>query len=124
MNPTANQTDQPRTAALTLERIPADLAETDAGWSLVLALPGVAEADIELRVERGSLQIAATRTADVPEGVRVLREGPGTARLEREFLLPAGVGPEAVSASLEAGLLRIEIARPPEARVRVPIKNG
>jgi HSP20 family protein len=124
MNPTVNQPDQPPTAALPLERVPADIVETDAGWSLVLALPGVAETDVELRVERGSLKVAATRTDDVPEGVRVLRKGPGSARLEREFLLPDGVGPDAVRATLAAGLLRVEIARPHKASVNVPIKNG
>jgi len=134
MNPTTDPTKSAETpetqapvvpeAPLRAERLAADLIETDAGWRVVLAMPGVTEADLDVHVERGSLQVSAVRRADVPEGATVLRAGPGAARGEREFLLPDGVGADQVSASLDGGLLTVEIARPAAERVRVPIREA
>ena len=131
MNPTTNPHETPETGTavqpeppLRIERLAADLIETDAGWRVVLAMPGVTEADLDVHVERGSLKVSAVRRADVPEGATVLRAGFGAARGEREFLLPDGVGADQVSASLDGGLLTVEIARPADERVRVPIREA
>jgi HSP20 family molecular chaperone IbpA len=110
------------TQTLPLGELPADLIETASGWRLRLALPGVVEAALDVHVERGTLRITAVRGEDVPEGARVLRRGPGAARLEREFLLPDGVQADGVKAALAAGVLSVEIARPASDRVRVPLQ--
>jgi HSP20 family protein len=109
---------------LRTERIPADLIETAEGWEIHLALPGVAEPDVELQVERGTLTVHAVRRAHSTENVRVLRAGPGEARLEREFVLPDGVAADAVEATLESGVLRVSFARPAAERRSIPIRQA
>ena len=92
-------------------------------------LPGIdVERDVTIEVERGKLVISGERRderADSAEGVlvRELRYG----QFRREFALPAGVSPEQVEASYDAGLLDVrvrDVAQPEPATVRVPITSG
>ena len=92
-------------------------------------LPGVdVERDVAIEVDRGKLVISGERR-DAREGddegvlVRELRYG----QFRREFALPAGVSPEQVEATYDAGLLDVRVrgvVAPEPQVVRVPITRG
>jgi len=93
-------------------------------------LPGVdVERDVALEVERGTLVISGERRdarSDAgAEGVlvRELRYG----QFRREFALPAGVSPEQVEATYDAGMLDVRVrsvVAPEPSPVRVPITTS
>ena len=92
-------------------------------------LPGIdVERDVAIEVERGKLVISGERRderADSPDGVlvRELRYG----QFRREFALPAGISPEQVEASYDAGLLDVRVrsvVAPEPSPVRVPITTA
>ena len=96
-------------------------------------LPGVdVERDVAIEVERGKLVISGERRdAWQPEGdgetrrmlVRELRYG----QFRREFALPAGISPEQVEATYDAGLLDVRVrsvVKPEPQPVRVPITTA
>lgn len=87
------------------------LEGADAMW-LVFDLPGVSEADIDLRVERGDLSLSA----EDPSRGRVYR---------RAFSLPDTVDANAVAAELEAGVLRVSLGKRSEAKARrIPVRSA
>lgn len=92
-------------------------------------LPGIdVDRDVAIEVERGKLVISGERRdtrADSPDGVlvRELRYG----QFRREFALPAGISPEQVEASYDAGLLDVRVrgvVAPEPTPVRVPITTA
>jgi HSP20 family protein len=96
-------------------------------------LPGVdVERDVAIEVERGKLVISGERQdAWQPDGegetrrmlVRELRYG----QFRREFALPAGISPEQVEATYDAGLLDVRVravVKPEPQPVRVPITTA
>lgn len=93
-------------------------------------LPGVdVERDVAIEVDRGKLVISGERRDDRSQEqsdgvlVRELRYG----QFRREFALPAGISPEQVEATYDAGLLDVRVrsvVQPEPATVRVPITTG
>lgn len=82
-----------------------DILEGAEEMRLVFDLPGVAEADVDLRVERGDLSLSA--------------EDPGRGRVyRRAFSLPDTIDPGAVTARLEAGVLSVSLGKRSEAKPR------
>jgi HSP20 family protein len=98
---------------------PMDLTEADDHFVLKADLPGMAEGDISIEVQDGTLTIAGERKAE-----HETREK-GWHRIERQFgsfsrslTLPEGVNPEGVSASFENGVLSVTIPKPEERKPR------
>ena len=114
----------PTPQALPTESIPTNVVETDGGWELRLALPDVRESDVDVRVESGTLTVAAKRQAFEREGVRVVRGARGAALLKREFDLPEGVGADAVEASLAHGILTVSLLRPVAEKATIPVRTA
>lgn len=93
-------------------------------------LPGVdVERDVAIEVERGKLVISGERRDERAEAsaegvlVRELRYG----QFRREFALPAGVSPEQVEATYDAGMLDVRVrsvVAPEPSPVRVPITTS
>ena len=92
-------------------------------------LPGIdVESDVAIEVERGKLVLSGERRdahESSTEGllVRELRYG----QFRREFALPAGVSPEQVEATYDAGLLDVRVRNvvsPEPTVVKVPISSG
>ncbi len=82
--------------------IPAvDVFESDDAWRLVADLPHADKESLEVTVHESRLKIRA----DAPETV-----------FERTFRLPGQVRGDTVSASLEGGVLTLDIPKPAEAR--------
>ncbi|MFK7985615.1 MAG: Hsp20/alpha crystallin family protein [Sandaracinaceae bacterium] len=82
-----------------------DILEGADEMRLVFDLPGVVEADVDLRVERGDLSLSA----EDPARARVYR---------RAFSLPETIDAHAVTAELDAGVLRVSLGKRSEAKPR------
>ncbi len=79
----------------------------------MLDLPGVAEADVELILEKGVLQITADRK--LPEDNRKnLYEERSFGKVTRSLSLPELANPDGITASLNDGVLRVTVAKSPE----------
>lgn len=90
---------------------PADVFEGDGGIAIVVALPGVADEDVEVVAEPGAIVVRAHRPQPLAascRGVRQLEIPYG--RFERRVALPAGRY-EAVSRTLTHGCLILRLAR-------------
>jgi HSP20 family protein len=98
---------------------PVDVVETASGVELQADLPGIAQEDIKLSVEKGVLTIHAERKAPATaEGVtRSCAERPYGV-FERTFTLGEQLDPEKIEAHYEAGVLRVTVAKKPETQPR------
>jgi HSP20 family molecular chaperone IbpA len=116
----------------TLDRISKNSAEgyppynieqtSENGLRITLAVAGFGLDDLTIQVEDNQLVIRGKQTDD---GTRVyLHRGIAARQFIRSFVLAEGI--EVTGASLDNGLLHIDLVRPPiEARVRkVEIKNA
>jgi HSP20 family protein len=103
-----------------------DLVETDDQFVLKADLPGLSEEDVSIEVEDGVLTVSGERKAEHEE------KKEGYYRVERSFgafrrslTLPDGVDPEAVTASVDKGVLEIRIPKPEDRKPRkVAIQVG
>jgi HSP20 family protein len=112
-----------------------EVVRQDADVVVRLELPGVdVERDVSIEVERGRLIISGERRdphalpeQDEQEHRRVLVRELRYGQFRREFALPAGISPDQVDATYDAGLLDVRVrgvVQPEPQPVRVPIKAG
>lgn len=92
----------------------------DAGDELVLEawMPGMGPDDIEMTATAESLTLTGERKAEAPEGYVVHRRERGNVKFARSVGLPARIDANAVSASLEQGVLTVRMTKAAEAKPR------
>ena len=94
----------------------------DASYRITLALAGFSEGDLQITLENNQLVIRG-RQQDDCEGRTFLHRGIAARQFQRSFVLADGV--EVTGATLENGLLHIDLARlEPETVVRTIAING
>jgi len=111
----------------TLAFVPAaDVAVSDSDIVLTFDLPGLTADDVSIEVVDNTLVVRGERRrADTPEGTEYAHLERGVGRFERSVRLPADVDPDAVTASLENGVLSLIVAKPAHTRPRaIPIDSG
>jgi HSP20 family protein len=98
-------------------RIPAvDIREAEKSFLIEAELPGLAESDIELKVERGNLVLIAKKASETEEGKDTyLRRERSAWNFTRTFGLPENVDENAISASFRNGVLTVELPKKPES---------
>jgi HSP20 family protein len=97
---------------------PTDIVESETAVEIVADLPGVKQEEIELKVEKGSLTLKAERKAPAKaENACTCTERPYGV-FERSFTLGDRLDIEKISASYEAGVLRVTVPKKPEAQPR------
>jgi HSP20 family protein len=96
-----------------------DLVEAEDHFVLKADLPGLAEDDVSIEVQDGTLRITGERKAESETSEQ------GWYRLERSYgsfsrslTLPDGVDPDAISAEFERGVLEVRIPKPEERKPR------
>ena len=96
-----------------------DLVETDDHFVLRADLPGLAEDDVKIEFEDGTLTVSGDRKAEHES------KSAGYYRVERAFgsfsrslTLPQGIDPAAVTASFDRGVLEVRIPKPEERKPR------
>ncbi|HTY19742.1 MAG TPA: Hsp20/alpha crystallin family protein [Myxococcota bacterium] len=91
---------------------PADVFVAEESIWVELDLPGVELRDVRVRSEAGWLWIEAMRRPRPPsEAARPARVERARGALRRAVPLPAGLHPEPVEVTLEAGVLRIHLRK-------------
>lgn len=90
----------------------ADVLETEAGFELLLTLPGVAKDALTIEVQEGHLTVSGERKAPATEG----ENAPKLRRIEssygaftRKFRLPDTVNINAIGAEMNDGVLRLTL---------------
>jgi HSP20 family protein len=95
---------------------PVAMWEDDDRIFVEVDLPGVADKELEITVHHGVLWIRGERKPQ--EGRRYLYNSRPYGRFERAITLPEAVSTDGVEASLQDGVLRIELPKSPEAKPR------
>ena len=103
-----------------------DLVEAEDHFVLKADLPGLAEDDVSIEIQDNTLTVSGERQADHEQSER------GWYRVERQFgrfsrslTLPEGIDADAVSASVDKGVLAVRIPKPEERKPRrVQTKAG
>lgn len=100
----------------------ADLLERDDAYLLVVDLPGATADTVELRVTDGRLHVEARREKGVPSDYRYRREE-RPLFIDVDLPLPPDATSEDASATIEAGVLEIELPKRAEATATsIPIE--
>ena len=93
----------------------------DRGEQLVVRaeMPGMTADDVDITIEDRTLTISGTRTfgEESEEGTAHRREIQ-TGRFERTLVLPEGMNPEEIAATMTDGILEITVPRRPEVLPR------
>jgi HSP20 family protein len=104
-------------------RAPLDVQRTEGGYRLQAALPGFKPEDVDVTLEQGTLTITARRSEDeeTRQG-RYLRREVFSGSYRRRLALPAEVTAEDITATLENGVLTVDVKHAPESRaVKIPV---
>jgi HSP20 family protein len=113
-------TPAPRNGGGARRWIPAmDLVETDEHFVLKADLPGMAEEDVSIEVERNVLTISGERKTEHEakhEGYYRIERATGA--FSRALTLPDGVDAESVTASFHNGVLEVRVPKPAQAKPR------
>jgi HSP20 family protein len=107
---------------------PVDIYEDEHKIVLKLEVPGMKESDLDIQLENNVLTVKGERKFEKEEKEENFH------RIERRygsffrsFTVPNTVNPEGVKASYEAGVLRLELEKRPEAKpkqIKVQIGKG
>lgn len=93
-----------------------DIFENDEEYLVRADLPGVAEEDVDIQFEKGELRLYAPRPLEL-QGDRLSQEI-GAQAFERAFRIPQKIDLDAISATLEHGVLELRLPKAPEVRPR------
>jgi len=95
-----------------------DIYETDDEIMLMVDLPGVNEKDIDITLEKDILSINAAVEANPPEGFSLSYAEYAVGDFHRKFRLTKLVDPEAISASLQNGVLTLTLEKSQVSRTK------
>lgn len=88
------------------------------GASLQIALPGVRKEDLKLTLHQSSLRIEATRHEEIPEDWKTHRESGSPRRYGLDIRLTSRLDGTKTTATLEAGVLTLQVPVREEAKPR------
>ena len=89
-----------------------DVTETDEAFVLRGDLPGVAQEDIEVRLEDGVLSVSGERAvSETDGGPRFIRLQRPSGKFRRRFALPENVNQDEVEASYANGVLKLVVPK-------------
>lgn len=96
-----------------------DVVETGDNLIVKLEVPGVEAADIDVRVEDGTLLIEGeNRQEQETKDVTVYRRERTYGRFARSFTLPEGLDTTKIGASYRNGVLQVTLPRAEQAKAR------
>lgn len=92
-----------------------NVSETEDGYRLDLAAPGLTKEDFKIAVEKNSLTISSERsTEDESSEGRYTRREFNYRTFSRTFVLPGTVDKDNITARYENGVLRVSVPKKPE----------
>ena len=93
-------------------------SETEDAYHATLEIPGIDRDDISVTVEKNILTITGQRSRNVPEGFEVIRQERNAMAFQRRLNLPENVAQEAINASFENGILKVDLPKKAEEKPR------
>lgn len=103
-----------------------DAFRTDKGTVVRLDVPGFGSDDVQVSVHEGVLTLSGSRSseAEAEEGNWIRRERSASS-FERSVMLPKGVDVEAISATVDNGVLEVTVPHPAEQQPRrIDVKSS
>ena len=94
---------------------PADIYETEKEYSIVVDLPGIERAALEISLDDDRLSIRGERVLENEGQHRVERPH---GRFLRKFGVPGGVDQKAITADYKDGVLRVQLPKRKEQKTR------
>ena len=92
-----------------------NIAETEKGFTLEVAAPGLNKEDFNIKVEKNLLTISAKKEVKQEENGPVYRRREfAFTQFERSFRLPETIDTDQVNATLTNGVLHVELLKKPE----------
>jgi HSP20 family protein len=92
-----------------------NIAETEKGFTLEVAAPGLNKEDFNIKVEKNLLTISAKKEVKEEENGPVYRRREFVfTQFERSFRLPETIDTDQVNATLNNGILHVELSKKPE----------
>ncbi len=101
-----------------------NLYETDHGYVLQVALPGVKADDLEMTARANVLTLRGKTEVSQPEGARAIWAGIGTSEFRQQMTLPGEVDAEHATAEYCDGILTLTLPKSERARTRTIRVNG
>ena len=101
-----------------------DVYASDETCVLVCELPGVAEADVEVKLDGAVLHVSARTSWNAPEGARLVHGEFEPVQYERRFRLGEHLDRDSIRATLRDGLLRIDVRARTEAARKIEIRGA
>ncbi len=95
-----------------------DVMEKDGNLHLMVALPGLSEKDIELKIEGQVLTIKGERKSLEQEGYTYHQQESYSGSFSRSFTLPESTDLENIKAEYKNGILNILVPQKPEVKPR------
>ena len=103
-----------------------DVVETEKEFEITAELPGLEEKDVEVNVADRILTIRGEKKAEKEEknkNYRMFERSYGS--FSRSLELPEGIDPNAITASITNGVLKVTVPKSAPAEVKkVPIKSA
>lgn len=95
-----------------------NVAETEDGYRLEVAAPGLAKEDFEVRIDKDLLTISAKKsvTSEEKKAEKYTRKEFSYVEFKRSFHLPETVDANSVKATYEHGVLNVNLDKKPEAK--------
>lgn len=110
--------NQPTSSALKLVP-PANVVESETGYTLVMELAGVPSEDVSIEMKENLLEISGEKkVADVEEGQRMAKSERRGGAFTRKFEFGVQVDAEAITAQFKDGLLTISLPKSEKAQAR------
>jgi HSP20 family protein len=105
-----------------------DVWEEGEHFVLKADLPGVAESDVSIEVQDGTLTVSGERRSEErKEGAGWYRYERSSGSFSRSLTLPEGVNADGIEAEFATGVLTVRIPKPEERkprRVKIKYANG
>ena len=96
----------------------ADIYEKDDAILVRCDMPGVAQEQIDIRLDNTELEITATQNDETPDGYDLLSGEYETGVFRRRFNIPQLIDRDGIHARLHSGVLDIELPKVEQAKPR------
>jgi len=101
---------------------PAGLWEETDAYHIEMDVPGVTREDVDITLNKSTLQIVAERKQPALSEAENQRKGwhdeRAYGKVTRSFTLPEAIDPDSIEAELNNGVLHVSVAKTPEAQPR------
>lgn len=100
------------------QHIKADLSEDDSNYYIRMDVPGITKEDITIEVENKTVSISGERSINLAENEKSLRSERSSGSFQRSVRLTEYVQEDAITATLEHGVLTLTIPKAEIAKAR------